>query len=92
MPLLEEPPGPDVLLSTVERVELLLREADGPVSRNVLLDRLAEAGHTTTRQRLNRALDYFFRLRLAVEGSKGVQWTHADSESLRRARATGRRR
>ena len=60
------------------------------MSRNRLLDRLAESGHATTRQRLNRALAFFFDLGLAVEGSKGVQWTHSDSESLRRAVAKGR--
>ncbi|MDE1822226.1 MAG: hypothetical protein KGJ23_12190 [Euryarchaeota archaeon] len=85
------PHAPDVNLSTVELVESLLRRAGVPVSRNWLLDELERRGHSTTRPRLNRALGYFFRLGMAVEGSKGVQWTHADSESLRRAVALGRR-
>ncbi len=90
MPLLEDKDGPDVTLGTVERVQALLQEAETPVSRNWLLDQLSNHGHTTTRQRLNRALDHFFTLELAVEGSKGIQWTHNTSQSLHRARATGR--
>jgi hypothetical protein len=82
---------PDVTLSTVEHVRRLLERQGTPVSRNWLLERLAEGGHTTSRPRLNRALSFFFELGLAVEGSKGVQWTHTDSASLRRAQATGRR-
>lgn len=82
---------PDVALSTVERVQRLLEEAEGPVSRNWLLSQLKDSGHTTVRPRLNRALGFFFDLGLAVEGSKGVQWTHADSASLRRAVAMGNR-
>lgn len=92
MPLLEErdDADPDVTLRTVERVQALLQGAEAPVSRNWLLDQLADHGHTTTRQRLNRALGYLFGLELAVEGSMGIQWTHTKSESLRRAQATGR--
>jgi len=82
---------PDVALSTVERVRRVLERAKVPVSRNWLLRRLEEAGHSTTRQRLNRALSFFFDLGLAVDGSKGVQWTHIDSETLRRAAAVGLR-
>jgi hypothetical protein len=83
--------APDVNLSTVEHVRRLLEKAGVPVSRNFLLSQLARGGHTTTRPRLNRALDFFLELGLAVEGSKGVQWTHSDSPSLQRAQATGRR-
>lgn len=90
MPLVKDTDGPDVMLSTVERVQALLQEAETPVSRNWLLDQLSEHGHTTTRQRLNRALEHFFVLELAVEGSKGIQWTHNTSQSLRGALATGR--
>lgn len=90
MPVAAENEGPDVTLRTVERVESLLREAEEPVSRNQLLHRLAEAEHSTTRQRLNRVLSYLFEHEMIVEGSKGIQWTHATSESLLRARAVGR--
>lgn len=83
--------GPDVNLSTVELVQTLLQEAETPVSRNWLLERLKERGHSTTRPRLNRALQHFIRLSLAVEGSKGVQWTHNMSPSLLYAIAKGKR-
>lgn len=83
--------SPDVNLGTVELVEDLLRKAGVPVSRNWLLEQLEQSGHSTTRPRLNRALGYFFHLGVAIEGSKGVQWTHTDSESLRRALVLGRR-
>lgn len=81
---------PDVALRTVERVRRILERSRIPLSRNQILRQLAESGHGTTRQRLNRALAFFTDLGLAVDGSKGVQWTHSESESLRRAVVTGR--
>ena len=83
--------SPDVTLSTVEHVRRILESSSVPVSRNLLLARLAKQSHTTSRPRLNRALGFFFDLGLAVEGSKGIQWTHTGSPSLKRAQATGRR-
>lgn len=83
--------SPDVTLSTVEHVCRLLESNPVPVSRNHLLAKLADEGHTTTRPRLNRALDFLFDLALAVEGSKGIQWTHSGSPSLKHAHAAGRR-
>lgn len=91
MPLLQRRRKPDVNLSTAELIRDLLERAEGPVSRNWVLARLKRSGHTTTRARLNRVLSFYFDLGLAVEGSKGVQWTHSQSESLRRAVATGKR-
>ena len=82
----------DVTLGTTELVMSLLHEAGDPVSRNWLLDRLREQGHTTTRARLNRALRFCVDLGLAVEGSKGIQWTHTTSPSLLRALSQGRPR
>lgn len=81
----------DVNLGTVEAVEAILRDAGVPVSRYFLRRKLAEQGRSTTPARLNRALSYLFRHELAIEGSKGVQWTHSGSVSLRRAALTGRR-
>jgi Fe2+ or Zn2+ uptake regulation protein len=69
----------------------LLQEAGDPVSRNWLLERLKESGHTTSRARLNRALDFCFEHGLAIDGSKGVQWTHTTSPSLLRSLAKGKR-
>jgi len=82
---------PDVVLSTVERVRHVLERAKVPLSRNEILRLLHASGHATTRQRLNRALAFFFDLEVAIEGPKGVQWTRSESESLRRAVHTGRR-
>jgi Fe2+ or Zn2+ uptake regulation protein len=81
----------DVTLGTTELVMSLLQEAGDPVSRNWLLERLKESGHTTSRARLNRALKFCFDLGLAVEGSKGVQWTHTTSPGLLRTLAKGKR-
>jgi hypothetical protein len=81
----------DVNLSTVELVQSILEEAGIPVSRNWILAKLSRSGHTTTRPRLNRILNHYFRLGLAVEGSKGVQWTHNTSPQLLYAIATGKR-
>jgi hypothetical protein len=85
------PRRPDVYLGTAKVVRDLLRSVDHPVSRNWLLERLAEEGHSTTRPRLNVVLEFFMELGVVVEGSKGIQWTHNHSASLRRAVATGRR-
>jgi hypothetical protein len=81
----------DVNLSTAELVESLLKDAGIPVSRNWVLERLKASGHQTTRPRLNRVLQHYFRLGLAVEGSKGVQWTHNMSPQLLYAIAVGKR-
>jgi len=81
----------DVTLGTTEIVMSLLQEAGDPVSRNWLLERLKESGHTTSRTRLNRALAFCLDLGLAVEGSKGVQWTHTTSPSLLRSLSRGKR-
>ena len=81
----------DVNLSTTERVQSILEGAGVPVSRNWLLSRLKELGHSTTRPRLNRVLRHYFELGLAIEGSKGVQWTHNMSPQLLYAVAKGKR-
>ncbi len=86
-----ERPRVDVALRTVETLQRLLEGSPVPVSRNWLLDRLRASGHATTRARLNRGLSFFFELGLAVEGSKGIQWTHTTSRSLQLAVASGRR-
>lgn len=91
MQMLTEPPRVDVQVGTLERIEGVLQEAQGPVSRNYILAHLKDEGRGTTSPRLNRALAYLFSHGMAVEGSKGIQWTHSQSASLDRAKATGRR-
>lgn len=81
----------DVNLSTAEAVRSILEEAGVPVSRNWILAQLRAEGRSTTRPRLNRVLGHFFSLGVAVEGSKGVQWTHSTSPQLLRAIAEGKR-
>jgi hypothetical protein len=81
----------DVTLGTTEVVMSLLQEAGDPVSRNWLLERLKQTGHTTSRARLNRALQFCLDLGLAVEGSKGIQWTHTTSPSLLKSLVRGKR-
>jgi hypothetical protein len=81
----------DITLGTTELVMSLLQEAGDPVSRNWLLEKLKESGHTTTRARLNRALRFCLDLGLAIEGSKGIQWTHTTHPGLLRALARGKR-
>lgn len=81
----------DVNLGTVEAVEDILRAADGPVSRYYVRARLAERGRSTTPARLNRALGFLFAHALAIEGSKGIQWTYSGRPALRRAVALGRK-
>ncbi len=83
--------GIDVNLGTVEAIEAILREAEGPVTRYYVRTHLKEQGRSTTSARLNRALGYLFSHSLAIEGSKGIQWTQSASASLRRAIATGKR-
>jgi hypothetical protein len=91
MAISTHPKRVDVTLGTTEIVMSLLQEAGDPVSRNWLLARLQESGHTTSRIRLNRALKFCFDLGLAIEGSKGIQWTHTTSPSLLKALAKGKR-
>jgi hypothetical protein len=81
----------DVTLGTTELVVSLLKGASEPVSRNWLLERMKETGHTTSRARLNRALEFCIDLGLAVEGSKGVLWTHTTSPRLLQALRHGKR-
>lgn len=83
--------GIDVNLGTVEAIEAILRDAEGPVTRYYIRQALSEAGRATTPARLNRALGYLIGHALAFEGSKGIQWTRSGSESLRRAALLGRR-
>jgi hypothetical protein len=85
-----EPAKPDVMLRTVERVEEILKEAEGPVSKNYLHEHLDARKAGTTPARLNRVLAYLSTRKMIVEGSKGIQWTHSTSASLALARTTGR--
>ncbi len=69
-------------LFTVERIEAVLRKAGVPVSRAYLHARLSGQHAGTTPARLNRAVDYLVGHGMAVEGSKGIQWTANASPRL----------
>lgn len=81
----------DVNLGTVRNVEAVLREASIPVSRYYILQRLKERGCSTNQPRLELALKYLIEKEFVFEGSKGLQWTAADTEKLRRAVALSKR-
>ena len=91
MPVQVERPAVDIQVTTLERVEGILRKAGTPVSRNFLHDQLRQSHAGTTPARLNRALQYLYDHRMIVEGRKGIQWTFSGNEKLRRAAALGRR-
>jgi hypothetical protein len=84
-------PSVDIQVSTLERIERILQEAEEPVSKTYIHARLKELNAGTTPARLNRALQYLYDHRMIVSGSKGIQWTFSGNERLRRAAALGRR-
>ena len=53
------------------------------MSRNELLEQLAEWGHSTSRQSLNAALAFLAADGSIVEGSKGLLWVPPASPQLR---------
>jgi hypothetical protein len=77
--------------ATLDNVERVLREAGEPVNRAYIMRQLKAAGASTTPPRLNKALGYFAKHDMIVEGARGIQWTHNTSKSLQRAVAIGRR-
>jgi hypothetical protein len=83
--------GANPTLETVEYIRSALQHPDGPVSRNGLLDQLAEWGHSTSRQSLNAALAFLAADGNIVEGSKGIFWVPPASPQLREILLTGER-
>lgn len=71
--------GANPTLATLEYIRSALRSANGPVSRNQLLERLAGWGHSTTRQSLNAAIGFLAQDGSVAEGSKGLVWVPAAS-------------
>ena len=68
-------------LGTVLKVEKVLRESDGPISKNEIKRRL-DAG--IMHQTLNCILDYLEERNLVYVGPKGVSWTFKDDERLKK--------
>jgi len=78
----------EVTVGVIERVIVVLKKADVPVSRSHILRALAARGHGTNSPRLHRALQFLFDQGMAIEGSKGVQWTHTTNLELLQAAAS----
>ncbi len=53
------------------------------MSRNEILEQLAGWGHSTSRQSLNAALEFFASDGSLAEGSKGLLWVPPASAQLR---------
>lgn len=84
-------PGANPTLETLEYIRSALQRADGPVSRNRLLEVLSEWGHSTSRQSLNAALGFLGDDGSVAEGSKGLVWVPPASEPLMQIIRNGKR-
>lgn len=79
--LMETPPhepefarkGANPGLQLIEYIDMILDEAEEPLSRNDILRQLAAWKHGTSRETLNAALQYQMHLSLIYEGTKGIQ-------------------
>ena len=76
-------PGANPTLGTIEFIRAALRGKAEPMSRNELLEQLAEWGHSTSRQSLNAALAFLASDGSVAEGSKGLLWVPPASAKLR---------
>lgn len=64
-----------ITIDLVDRVEAILREESAPLSRNAILRRLAESGHSTKRDRLNAAIRHLSKHLVVHDGGvDGVVW------------------
>ena len=84
-------PGANPTLETIEYIRRALKTADGPMSRNELLRSLRRWGHSTSRQSLNAALEFFGDMGMVAQGSKGVIWVPPMSDALWEATRKERR-
>lgn len=75
-------PGANPTLRTIELIRSALREKGEPMSRNALLEQLADWGHSTSRQSLNAALKFLASDGSIAEGSKGLLWVPPASAQL----------
>jgi hypothetical protein len=76
-------PGANPTLGTIEFIRAALRAKGEPMSRNELLEQLADWGHSTSRQSLNAALAFLASDGSIAEGSKGILWVPPASAQLR---------
>lgn len=83
--------GANPTLETLEYVRKALQSADDPISRNGLLAVLREWGHSTSRQSLNAAIEFYGDMGMIAEGSKGLIWVPEISDALWEAVRKGQR-
>ena len=83
--------GANPTLETLEYVRKALQSADGPISRNRLLETLAKWGHSTSRQSLIAAIEFYGDMAMIAEGSKGLIWVPEASDALREAIRKGQK-
>lgn len=83
--------GANPTLQTLEYVRKALQTADGPISRNRLLETLRKWGHSTSRQSLNAAIEFYGDMAMIAEGSKGLIWVPEASDALWEAIQKGHR-
>ncbi|HKZ62966.1 MAG TPA: hypothetical protein VJ400_00840 [Thermoplasmata archaeon] len=83
--------GANPTLATLEYVRKSLQSADGPISRNRLLETLRKWGHSTSRQSLNAAIEFYGDMGMIAEGSKGLIWVPEASDALLEAIQKGQR-
>jgi hypothetical protein len=84
-------PGANPTLESIEYVRAILRQAEGPLSRNEIMRSLSDWEHSMSRQSLNAALDFLAADGCVGEGSKGLIWVPEASPQLAREIAKGRR-
>jgi hypothetical protein len=84
-------PRANPTLETIEYIRSALQKAGEPVSRNWLLDQLAQWGHSTTRQSLNAALAFLGADGNIAEGSKGIMWVPPASPAIQEIIRSGER-
>jgi len=68
-------------LGTVLNVEKVLRESDGPISKNEIKRRLKTG---IMHQTLNCIINYLEERNMVYVGSKGVSWTFKDDRRLQK--------
>lgn len=76
-------PRSTITLDLVDRVEQILRDEGAPMSRSEILRRLADAGHSTKRDRLNAAIAHLSKHLVVHDGAgDGVVWLGRPSLAL----------